>query len=189
MNVVESPTGVLLLRGRQDTSFVPSLPVIARDPFLDSAAAVPVHVAAFEITFTDDNVGVKTTVLVAAQVATVPLMAGSADRCLGPTPLLAAHVVVAMGFQVVFRENMQEGGFTIFVESDRRWHSGTAPFRIPDLTLLLRVIEVDRRSQDFPVGVADFVGFQVDLHVGEIVFLLVGYLLIVAWIVKAFGFG
>jgi hypothetical protein len=47
------------------------------------------------------------------------------------------RVRVTVGFQVVFRKDMEERGVVVFVQGNHRWYAGPAPFRVPNLAICL----------------------------------------------------
>ena len=97
---------------------------------------MPVHVATLKVTFPDNDVGMENPFAISGKVRTVPLMIGIANRRLLPFPFYAPNVVVAVGFQVVFRKDMEKRGFAVFVQRNHRWYAGPAPFRVPNLAIL-----------------------------------------------------
>ena len=93
---------------------------------------MPVHVATLEVAFPDNDVGVENPFFISGKVRTVPLMIGIAYGRLLPFPFFAPDVVVPVGFQVVFRKDMEKRGLAVFVQRNHRWYAGPVPFRVPN---------------------------------------------------------
>ena len=96
---------------------------------------MPVHVATLKVALPDNDVGMENPFFISGKVRTVPLMIGIANGLLLPFPFFAPNVVVVVGFQVVFRKDMEKRGLAVFVQRNHRWYAGPAPSRVPNLTI------------------------------------------------------
>ena len=73
---------------------------------------------------------------ISGKVGAIPLVVRIANGRLQPFPFFTPYIVVAVGFQVVFRKDMEKRGLAVFAQRNHRWYACPAPFRVPNLAIL-----------------------------------------------------
>ena len=97
--------------------------------------------------------------------------------------------VISLLLGIIPGQHVEKSRLPFLIQHNTGRHARTPPLRVPNQTILIGIIHVDRRLHRFALKVHDVSGSQINLKVIEIVFPILPRLLPVARIVESIRHG